>query len=529
MEATTGAAHLTSQSHDLQIPADLASARLDNMKQTAGDLEIPRPGEKLKPTTVNQHNLDSKGTFSSPTSSPEDCPSSPGTVSVSSTEAYGRSHELSIDAKSAQRSPEKTSQIVRKINSIYRELSSSVERPQAQLPEKSYWERLTTLLDQAKEYFPFGPRGTVTQFDADDEIQLNKWLLRVKPRLTREEARVLDGYYQAFSASSKKPTAMVKFDPDTFNFLAQWEEKNSNFFTRSIFLDFFEQRLSKGELLRRKGVLQLQQEHFRIVTGWKEAEVHIHQSYRIPLDAVQEFGKMLGGNKIFPAFGDLNFKEALDRIKILQAKYPALPAAWKAYLNPEEKSAQLADEDDAQLPEEYKERLKLLRTLSKMKNPGKIPPETISAWRAQGLDVNRMLKIVDYSLERNKMVGEGQHADPQLDTLDNYQSARRRFLAKNAHGTNWLESLEHDQLLPTSEDLKLKYLDLCQEFRTTPPSHTQPTPPKIPEITIPGQTPRARSPRVRSKFYAALFRRIPRIFKAFLHKLTKSVGRVRFF
>ncbi|OAV91914.1 hypothetical protein PTTG_02619 [Puccinia triticina 1-1 BBBD Race 1] len=469
--------------HDGQAATDIATASRANAQITssAGPLDIMKPLKENSGVSLAEKDLrvdlpsssdhssssrsstDSVETFSpARTSSFDDSPRSSGTISsASSTEASGKIQENSLVEKSGQTSPAPvaTSESASQLKSIYRELASSVEidKTPVQLPEKTYWDRVTTFWDQAKEYLPFGPRGTVTQFNRADEIELNAWLLRVKHRLNRQEAQILDEYYQAFSASSKKSTTMMKLDPDTDKSLSEW--KKANPVPHSIFRQFFGKILTEREYLRRDNVFGIQREQFRIVANWQKAEQEIGKSF--PIEAVKKFGNALGGKEFFPAFGAEKAKETLDQISVLKAEHHGLSKAWRGHLK----------------EDEYIARIELLKALANMKNPGKIPSETISAWRAQGLDVPRMLKVFDYSLERNGIVGEGKTLDFRLDNRKNFKSAKDQFFPNNAQDIPWLESLEHQELLQISEDTQLKYLGLREELEKTP------TPPKTPRPT----------------------------------------------
>ncbi|KAA1121923.1 hypothetical protein PGTUg99_035583 [Puccinia graminis f. sp. tritici] len=419
-------------------------------KQTLMHPASPASSEKSGPglSSSSQTSLE---TFIPPrTSSDEDFLKSPGTISTSSTEA-STSRELSLGDELGHSSPEATSQRVNQASTIYRHLLTIAEKPQVQLEKNSYWGRLTTYLDRAKGYSPFGRPKTVLQLTETDASELNIFLLRARQKLNAEDTKVLNEYYQTFSAFSKKSTTMIQSNPDSYKFLSEWEKKH--FIPHTIMSNFFKKILSDSEFSRRENVFQLQREQYRIVAGWGKQEKSIQQATGYLEEEVKGFGNLLGGKDFFPSFDKVDSQATLNQIESLEKEKPRLAKAWKDYLE----------------PEEYDSRIQLLNTLAQLKKPHQIPSETISAWRAQGLDVDRMLKIVDYRPGKiEQLVEEGPRGKTQFENLETYQAGRRLFLTENVYGIPWSQSLEHYQLMQASEDVKLKYVDLSKALRAPP-------------------------------------------------------------
>ncbi|KAI9619962.1 hypothetical protein H4Q26_013943 [Puccinia striiformis f. sp. tritici PST-130] len=246
----------------------------------------------------------------------------------------------------------------------------------------------------------------------------SKFILYTLGKTSSQDKRVLNKYYKAFSASDKELNARVHSDPDTYIMLSKWEKKN--FIPRGIF-----------------------------PTGYRD-------------DEINQFRNLIGG-KVFPlSFDHSNFKESLAKLKSLNREKPRIASQWEQYLG----------------QEEYESRIGLLKTMSRMKDPNRIPVQTIAGWRAQGLDVDRMLKIVDYT-PNGRQIGDEAHqfADFHFTNPAERKSAKNLFLSDNLYGIPWLKSLEHFQLLQNSPETKLKYLNFHSKLQL--PDHSAPPPPLI--------------------------------------------------
>ncbi|KAI7943386.1 hypothetical protein MJO29_013230 [Puccinia striiformis f. sp. tritici] len=420
----------------------------------------PSSSEEASLTSSPQTLLGTKETFTPPkTSSDEIFLKNPGSPSLQSS----KSQEVSLSDEWKHTSPKAaspketspaptspTSEYAKQIQSLYRQVLSAIEKPQARLQKTKYWQKFTTYADEMKTHPLFDREPVVLHFDPDDETKLTEFLKRAGPNLIPQDKRVLNEYYKAFSASDKELNARVHSDPNTYSMLSKWEKKN--FIPCGIFRDYFETILPEGETFRRESVLQIQREQvasIRQATGYRE-------------DEINEFGNLIGG-KVFPlSFDHSNFKESLAKLKSLNCEKPRLASQWEQYLG----------------QEEYESRIGLLKTMSRMKDPDRIPVETIAGWRAQGLDVDRMLKIVDYT-PNSRQIGHEAHqfADFHFTNPAERQSARNLFLPDNLYGIPWLKSLEHSQLLQTSPETKLKYLNFHSNLQL--PDRPAPPPPLI--------------------------------------------------
>ncbi|KNE88990.1 hypothetical protein PSTG_17555 [Puccinia striiformis f. sp. tritici PST-78] len=283
-----------------------------------------------------------------------------------------------------------SSEYAKRIHSLYRQVLSAIEKPQARLQKTKYWQKLTTYADEMKTHPLFDWEPVVLHFDPNDETKLTEFLTRAGQNLIPQDKRVLNEYYKAFSASDKELNTRVHSDPDTYIMLSKWEKKN--FTPRGIFRDYFETILPEGETFRRESVLQIQREQFQILAGWEKKVASIRQATGYRDDEINEFGNLTRG-KVFPlSFDHSNFKESLAKLKSLNREKPRIASQWEQYLG----------------QEEYESRIGLLKTMSRMKDPDRIPVKTIAGWRVQGLDVDRMLKIVDYT-PNGRQIGDEAH------------------------------------------------------------------------------------------------------------------------
>ncbi|KAI9631445.1 hypothetical protein KEM48_014355 [Puccinia striiformis f. sp. tritici PST-130] len=391
----------------------------------------PSSSEEASLTSSPQTLLGTKETFTPPkTSSDEIFSKNPGSPSLQSS----KSQEVSLSDEWKHTSPKAaspketspaptspTSEYAKQIQSLYRQVLSAIEKPQARLQKTKYWQKFTTYADEMKTHPLFDREPVVLHFDPDDETKLTEFLKRAGQNLIPQDKRVLNEYYKAFSASDKELNARVHSDPDTYSMLSKWEKKN--FIPRGIFRDYLKRYCLKGRL----------------------SEERVFYRYN-----GNSFESSRAGRK------------GLAKLKSLNCEKPRLASQWEQYLG----------------QEEYESRIGLLKTMSRMKDPDRIPVETIAGWRAQGLDVDRMLKIVDYT-PNSRQIGHEAHqfADFHFTNPAERQSARNLFLPDNLYGIPWLKSLEHSQLLQTSPETKLKYLNFHSNLQL--PDRPAPPPPLI--------------------------------------------------
>ncbi|POW03114.1 hypothetical protein PSHT_11809 [Puccinia striiformis] len=430
----------------------------------------PASSEEASLTSSPQTLLGTKETFTPPKTSSDDVfsknPGSPSSQSsksqeVSLSDEWKHTSPKAASPKETSPAPTSpTSEYAKQIQSLYRQVLSAIEKPQARLQKTKYWQKFATYVDEMKTHPLFDREPVVLHFDPDDKTKLTEFLKRAGQNLIPQDKRVLNEYYKAFSASDKGLNARVHSDPDTYIMLSKWEKKN--FIPRGIFRDYFETILPEGETFRRESALQIQREQFRILAGWEKKVASIRQATGYGDDEINEFGNLIGG-KVFPlSFDHSNFKESLAKLKSLNRAKPRIASQWEQYLG----------------KQEYESRIGLLKTMSRMKDPDRIPVETIAGWRAQGLDVDRMLKIVDYT-PNGRQIGDEAHqfADFHFTNPAERQSARNLFLPDNLYGIPWLKSLEHSQLLQTSPETKLKYLNFHSKVQL--PDRPAPPPPLI--------------------------------------------------
>ncbi|KAI9619960.1 hypothetical protein H4Q26_013941 [Puccinia striiformis f. sp. tritici PST-130] len=263
-------------------------------------------------------------------------------------------------------------------------------------------------------------------------------------RLTDKQKQYLDKLYSALSVSEKESNTRVHATAEEFELLSKWKQTDP--VTHGIIRTFFTRVLLERELVRRESVLNLQQAKLQIISGWSEQVESISQDSGRSVPEVAGWGDLLGGKVFPPPLQSPNsIKKSLKAIGYFEKDSDVIAKApfeqWKAYLG----------------PEEYKSRIEILKTMSNLKTPVRIAPNKIRDWIEQGLDVNRMLKVVDYTLE---------HELPDLAYLGNkqYNTAKELFLGRNSYEVDWSKSLEHQELSRTPEGPK--YLDFRTELET---------------------------------------------------------------
>ncbi|KAI9629474.1 hypothetical protein KEM48_012943 [Puccinia striiformis f. sp. tritici PST-130] len=214
-------------------------------------------------------------------------------------------------------------------------------------------------------YLPSGRTRTVLHFSKADASSLESYLKLNGAKLSVQDKQVLDMYYSAFSVSNK--AFNIRIQPATENFKLLLEREEANHDTYGIFRNFFSEVLSERELFRRENALKIQRTQFWIMSGWDKQVKAMSQDSGYSASEFARFG-----------------------------------------------------------PEELDSRLQILKTMSNLKNPDRIASNKIHDWIAQGLDVNRMLKIVDYTLQN------------ELSTLSSlgtaeYAAAKELFLGRNQY------------------------------------------------------------------------------------------------
>ncbi|OAV92172.1 hypothetical protein PTTG_27736 [Puccinia triticina 1-1 BBBD Race 1] len=331
---------------------------------------------------------------------------SPEKVSVSSADQASRA---ALGEKMGQTSPEVTSQ------SAYRQILDNIGKSQVQAEAYSKGR----IRDNLNRWIK--PK-TALHIDPADEAVLQTFLRRINKNpynLNNKDTMALNEYYRAFSASNRKSTALVQLNPEAYSFLSKWGEKfekGAPSSTQSTVHNFFRGILSEKEFLRRQSVLESQMNQVRIVAEWEKQAQTISKALGHSIEEVHQFGNTIGGKDFFTSFSGHNFKKTLEEFKALKREKPQLAKAWETFLG----------------TEEYNARLELLKTLSWMKEPTTIPSETISAWRAQGLDVKRMLKIVNYNPRISQL--HGPKLEIEFKSPKDYESAKETFLSKNKYG-----------------------------------------------------------------------------------------------
>ncbi|PLW35774.1 hypothetical protein PCANC_25104 [Puccinia coronata f. sp. avenae] len=290
-------------------------------------------------------------------------------------------------------------------------IASTVGKPTTIFNPMSY-------LEIIKSYSPFGRTRPALELTEGDATQLG-WFLRDRgQQLNDEDIQVMNTYYETFSASDRTPTAVIKFEPDTNNLLADWEQRKPP--VRGLFREFFREILSEQELKRRISVLAFQRKQYEILSGWNEHINYMSKRLDRPAEDITKAGDLIGGKRFSPPLESDKSRLTLNRIAEMEKEMPNIMNSWKKYLG-----------------QEYSSRVRLLETLSELDNPVTIELETISSWRAQRLDVNRMLKILDYRAKGEKFVGQGEHTAIQFQNLVSYDAAKNLFFDPSRNGIPW--------------------------------------------------------------------------------------------
>ncbi|KNE99332.1 hypothetical protein PSTG_07449 [Puccinia striiformis f. sp. tritici PST-78] len=295
-----------------------------------------------------------------------------------------------------------------------------------------------------KSHLPSGWTSPLLRFSNADASKLELYLRFTGIRLTDKQKQYLDKLYSALSVSEKESNTRVHATAEEFELLSKWKQTDP--VTHGIIRTFFTRVLLERELVRRESVLNLQQAKLQIISGWSEQVESISQDSGRSVPEVAGWGDLLGGKVFPPPLQSPNsIKKSLKAIGYFEKDSDVIAKApfeqWKAYLG----------------PEEYKSRIEILKTMSNLKTPVRIAPNKIRDWIEQGLDVNRMLKVVDYTLE---------HELPDLAYLGNkqYNTAKELFLGRNSYEVDWSKSLEHQELSRTPEGPT--YLDFRTELET---------------------------------------------------------------
>ncbi|POW09877.1 hypothetical protein PSTT_06535, partial [Puccinia striiformis] len=330
-----------------------------------------------------------------------------------------------------------TSQPERGTHSILGDIGKTSTHP----PETSYWGKLTNSWDHLKSYLPSGRTRTVLHFSKADASLLESYLKLNGAKLSVQDKQVLDMYYSAFSVSNK--AFNIRIQPATENFKLLLEREEANHDTYGIFRNFFSEVLSERELFRRENALKIQRTQFWIMSGWDKQVKAMSQDSGYSASEFARFGNVVGAPVFPPALeSSILIKRTPEMIEFLEKDSSGLRKQWKTYL---------------EQTREFDSRLQILKTMSNLKNPDRITSDKIHDWIAQGLDVNRMLKIVDYTLQN------------ELSTLSSlgtaeYAAAKELFLGRNQYQVNWSKSLEHQELSQTPQGEK--YLHFCTELET---------------------------------------------------------------
>ncbi|KNF00409.1 hypothetical protein PSTG_06337 [Puccinia striiformis f. sp. tritici PST-78] len=336
-----------------------------------------------------------------------------------------------------------TSQPERGTHSILGDIGKTSTHP----AETSYWGKLTNSRDHLKSDLPSGRTRTVLHFSEADASLLESYLKLNGAKLSVQDEQVLDMYYSAFSVSKKAFNIRIQPATENFKLLSEWEEANHD--TYGIFRNFFSEVLSERELSRRENALKIQRTQFRIMSGWDKQVKSMSQDSGYSASEFARFGNVVGAPVFPPApESSIVIKRTPEMIEFLEKDSSGLHKQWKTYL--EQWKTYLG-------PEEFDSRLQILKTMSNLKNPDRIAPDKIHDWIAQGLDVNRMLKIVDYTLEHELSTFSS------LGTAE-YAAAKELFLGRNQYQVNWSKSLEHQELSQTPQGEK--YLHFRTELET---------------------------------------------------------------
>ncbi|PLW35771.1 hypothetical protein PCANC_25096 [Puccinia coronata f. sp. avenae] len=277
---------------------------------------------------------------------------------------------------------------------------------------------------------------------------------RFQDPLGYEDSQALEAYYLAYLISNRKPTARVLFDPQTYNLLKSWDERKPAMYKEVH--DFFGEILRPKEIERRKSVLLLQREHATRMAGWDDF-LKLTTERLGPSTSEEDIiqaGNLIGGAKFeVPSLEKQALDQSLIEINRMELEKPKLMKSWKMYLG----------------YKEYNSRVKLLTKISQMKHPLTIPPASISSWRSQGLDVNRMLKIIDYlpeSAENNQIGLELEELKALAENLkSDIEKAKEIFYYKTKYDTQWERTLEHHELLKLPQDSSNIYNNLWNIYK----------------------------------------------------------------
>ncbi|KAI9624992.1 hypothetical protein H4Q26_016559 [Puccinia striiformis f. sp. tritici PST-130] len=238
-----------------------------------------------------------------------------------------------------------TSQPEKEANPSLGEIGKPSTHPQG----TSYWGALTNSWDHVKSYLPSGRTSNVLHLDTADANEL-------------EIISTVSGPSSVF--------------------------KTSKFWTGFTAPSQFPISSSTQEYMRPPKISNAFEAKLRIIAGWSKEVESISADSGRSAGEVAAWGDLLGG-KVFPSQlqSPKSMKEIVAAIESFEKDTDAVAKAplehWKAYLG----------------PEEFDSRLQIMKTMSNLKNPDRIPADTIRDWIEQGLDVNRMLKIADYPLE----------------------------------------------------------------------------------------------------------------------------------
>lgn len=259
--------------------------------------------------------------------------------------------------------------------------------------------------------------------------------------------QIVNKYYEMLCASDKSSLAMLRLDLQTKAMVDRL--KNEQPFDYRILQQFFAEILTAKERLRRESVLTLQARQLEIVTGWEKQLGSTSKELGVDLETIRKAGELLQIGNFFPSFREVNVSETLDQIKTLRRENPQILRIVTHYLG----------------MAEYRSRVKLLRTIQKF-NLQEISSEQISAWLAQGLNVCRIIKILNYTKSN---LQDGEITGPQFSCVEHpkeFERAAKLFLREFNDGSAWEESLDHDQTRKTSQHLNLPYIELRDHLKS---------------------------------------------------------------
>ncbi|PLW07769.1 hypothetical protein PCANC_25702 [Puccinia coronata f. sp. avenae] len=415
----------------------LAGSARGSSHRVVGETSVPLSHSELRQIPTIGSQPSSPGSFSSGSTTWHSSDEIVSPTSTASEESFSMNRGPSNTLAPNPRDP--NSPGANQASSSGHHIASTVGKPTTIFNPMSY-------LEIIKSYSPFGRTRPALELTEGDATQLG-WFLRDRgQQLNDEDIQVMNTYYETFSASDRTPTAVIKFEPDTNNLLADWEQRKPP--VRGLFREFFREILSEQELKRRISVLAFQRKQYEILSGWNEHINYMSKRLDRPAEDITKAGDLIGGKRFSPPLESDKSRLTLNRIAEMEKEMPNIMNSWKKYLG-----------------QEYSSRVRLLETLSELDNPVTIELETISSWRAQRLDVNRMLKILDYRAKGEKFVGQGEHTAIQFQNLVSYDAAKNLFFDPSRNGIPWDESLEHHQLLRTPHDDKLRYIDFREKIK----------------------------------------------------------------